>query len=121
VAKLAAKPMADLPEFAGFQAPEVTQQGTLPLPAQTRVATQPLGMDEVEYEGPAPLLDRLKRNLSDLTGGRLDLESLKDRSQELLDRSQNLLDRLPVDALKEKLPEALSKLPFKRLFRDKSR
>ncbi|MNR92936.1 tetratricopeptide repeat protein [compost metagenome] len=109
VIKLAAKPSSDLPEFAGFQAPAVTQQGTLPLPGPDRVPTQPLGMQDIEYEGPAPLLDRLKRNLTDLTGGKLDLDALKDRSQEVL-------EKIPLDALKEKLPDALSKLPLKRLF-----
>jgi hypothetical protein len=112
VVRLAAKPASDLPEFAGFQAPAITQPGTLPLAAERRVPTQPLGIAEVEYEGPAPLLDRLKRNFADLTGGHLDLANLKDRSQEML-------ERLPVEALKQKLPEALKKLPLKRLFGDK--
>lgn len=109
VIKLAAKTSADLPEFAGFQAPAVTSQGTLPLAGPERGPTQPLGMQDIEYEGPAPLLDRLKRNLTDLTGGKLDFDALKDRGQEVL-------EKIPLDALKEKLPDALSKLPLKRFF-----
>lgn len=105
VLRLAAKPTADLPEFSGFKAPEVTQQGTLPLSAETRVATQPLGIEEVEYEGPPPLMERLKRNFSELAGGRLDLAELKDRSQALL-------DHVPLEALKERLDRS----PLKRFF-----
>ncbi len=101
VVKLAAKSASDLPAFEGFQAPAVSQQGTLPLAAEARVPTQPLGMQEVEYEGPSPLLERLKRNFTELTGGQLD--SLKERSQEVIER----------------LPEALKKLPLSRFFGDK--
>lgn len=109
VVRLSAKSQADLPAFQGFQAPEVNQQGTLPLAGESRVPTQPLGLEEIAYEGAEPLLERLKRNLSDLTGGRLDLDGLKERSQEML-------DRIPVETIKQKLPEALSKVPFKRFF-----
>jgi tetratricopeptide (TPR) repeat protein len=109
VVRLAAKPASDLPEFAGFQAPAISQQGTLPLADERRVPTQPLGIEEIAYEGPAPLLDRLKRNFVDLTGGRLDLDELKERSQEVL-------SKLPLDALKDKLPEAMKKLPLERFF-----
>lgn len=110
VIRLSAKPAANLPRFDGFEAPPVNQQpGTAPLAQQRQVRTQPLAMQEVEYEGPEPFLDRIKRNLWDLSGGRLDLDDLKERSQEVL-------DRLPLDALKDKLPEAVKKLPFDRLF-----
>jgi tetratricopeptide (TPR) repeat protein len=112
VVKLAAKQAPELPDFHGFKAPEVSKQATLPLGAETRVSTQPLGMQEVEYEGAEPLLDRLKRNLADLTGGRVDFDDLKDRSREAL-------DRIPLETLKEKLPDALKKIPLKRLFRDR--
>lgn len=117
VIKLAAKPAAELPEFSGFHAPEVSQQGTVPLAVKERMPTQPLGMQEIEYEGPAPLMERLKRNLVDLTGGKLDFEALKDRSQEVLSNLplDSLKEKLP-GALKEKLPDALTKLPLKRLF-----
>ncbi len=109
VVRLAAKPAPDLPEFHGFQSPPVSQQPTAPLGAETRVQTQPLGMQEVEYEGASPLLERLKRNLEGLTGGRLDFEDLKERSQDML-------STLPLDTLKEKLPDALKKLPLDRFF-----
>lgn len=110
VIRLSAKSAPSLPRFDGFEAPPVNQQpGTVPLSQQRQVRTQPLTMREVEYEGPEPFLDRIKRNLWDLSGGKLDLDDLKDRSQEVL-------DRLPLDALKDKLPEAVKKLPFDRIF-----
>ncbi len=112
VVKLAAKQTPELPEFQGFQAPAVTQKATFPLGAEARVSTQPLGMQEIEYEGTEPLLERLKRNFADLTGGRVDLDDLKDRSREVL-------DRIPLESLKEKLPDALKKIPLSRLFGDR--
>lgn len=116
VVRLQAKPPTELPEFSGFQAPAVSQQPTAPLRGETKMTTQPLhqryeplGIQEVEYEGPPPLLERLKRNLAEITGGRLDIEELKERSQEVL-------EKIPLDAFKEKLPDAIKKLPLDKFF-----
>lgn len=102
-----ARPASELPAFEDFLVPEVSSQGTLPLARDVQPATQPLGLQEVEYAGAKPMLDRIKRNLQELSGGRLDLDDWQERSRALL-------GRIPFEAHKEKLVDTLSKLPLKR-------
>jgi len=107
VLPLSANPAVDLPDFQGFQPPPVSKQGNLPLERESRVGT-PIGMAEVGYEGPPPILERLKRNLAELAE-RLGLKA----------RSQEVLDRIAPATVKEGVAVALRKFPLKRFFGDR--